>query len=211
MIEKILTKPQAEQLYKWLNSKIRHLNLKIGFRIEDMFVQAVPVLRVVDGDVIRIFFFFRLVDIKDYLEEKDWKVMYEEIINRLAANDAKVEKLEQDIHSKGNGEDKKPGLKVQLEELVKSVNGKADEQWKNDLAQMIFIGAKTVLEVLVGFSVYFYGKVPFINWLVRLLKERRLIGETNAFDEFSKKVEIATNPNAANTNANIVNAKESQP
>ena len=176
-----------------------------------MFVQAVPVLRVVDGDVIRIFFFFRLVDIKDYLEEKDWKVMYEEIINRLAANDAKVEKLEQDIHSKGNGEDKKPGLKVQLEELVKSVNGKADEQWKNDLAQMIFIGAKTVLEVLVGFSVYFYGKVPFINWLVRLLKERRLIGETNAFDEFSKKVEIATNPNAANTNANIVNAKESQP
>ena len=211
MIEKILTKPQAEQLYKWLNSKIRHLNLKIGFRIEDMFVQAVPVLRVVDGDVIRIFFFFRLVDIKDYLEEKDWKVMYEEIINRLATNDAKVAKLEQDIHSKGNGEDKKPGLKVQLEELVKSVNGKADEQWKNDLAQMIFIGAKTVLEVLVGFSVYFYGKVPFINWLVRLLKERRLIGETNAFDEFSKKVEIATNPNAANTNANIVNAKESQP
>ena len=211
MIEKILTKPQAEQLYKWLNSKIRHLNLKIGFRIEDMFVQAVPVLRVVDGDVIRIFFFFQLVDIKDYLEEKDWKVMYEEIINRLATNDAKVAKLEQDIHSKGNGEDKKPGLKVQLEDLVKSVNGKADEQWKNDLAQMIFIGAKTVLEVLVGFSVYFYGKVPFINWLVRLLKERRLIGETNAFDEFSKKVAIATNPNAANTNANIVNAKEGQP
>ena len=211
MIEKILTKPQAEQLYKWLNSKIRHLNLKIGFRIEDMFVQAVPVLRVVDGDVIRIFFFFRLVDIKDYLEEKDWKVMYEEIINRLATNDAKVAKLEQDIHSKGNGEDKKPGLKVQLEDLVKSVNGKADEQWKNDLAQMIFIGAKTVLEVIIGFCVYFYGKVPFINWLVRLLKERRLIGETNAFDEFSKKVAIATNPNAANTNANIVNAKEGQP
>ena len=96
--EDILTPKQMERLYLYLNRILSGRNLKLGFRLNDAFKKAVPIMRIIKGDdTLKIYLFFKMVHINEALPKAKWGPKMKEIANRLLEDEDMIGKLQKQV------------------------------------------------------------------------------------------------------------------
>ena len=172
----ILSMDQVKRLFEWLNDKLRHRGLKIGIRVEDAFMETIPISRYFNKNKISLYYFIKLIPLHEPIPDHSWNGRFDEVIDKMKESDEKIKKLEQANKIDGYNN---------LKELVLALKGESDQEWLNEGVQWIIQIASVFVQSVIGFFTVKICKKKLLDkdMLITFLKSVNLLDKSFSVPE----------------------------